>query len=227
MPDVRRSFQALIRVFSTPCRERVRTNAKNEHARHKAGHVANRRKIRPASLEVIGRAHISGAFDRRFRRDSRKQECIMIGAELVVPVAISDVAIPDARLSPENLRRIDAQANVFENFGLGFVVVKGAAGTEAADSEAVRPRNARTLRADDVGDIDDMSGIRPRAENATEWQIVESFQPPRPFEFAVAAIRANTAGAGVEIRGAGAAKAASGSIDNTKARGSATIERIK
>src|ERR1700733_1079950 len=92
-------------------------------------------RLERVSLEVIGRAHISGAFDRRFRGDSRKQRGVMVGAELVVPVAIANISVPDAWLAPENLRRIQTKTNVFEDFGLGFVVVQGARTHEAESAE--------------------------------------------------------------------------------------------
>src|ERR1700733_3894577 len=71
--------------------------------------------VEPRSLEVIGRAHVSSAFDRGLRRDVGEQEGVMVGAELVVPVPIADKRIPDTRLAPEHFRGVKREARVFQN----------------------------------------------------------------------------------------------------------------
>src|SRR5262249_35144522 len=80
-------------------------------------------------FEVIGRADIGGAFDRASGcaperaqlRTTRVREVAagVIGAELVVPVAVADLAIPDTGLAPPPLRDVDSQPVVGEDFRFG------------------------------------------------------------------------------------------------------------
>src|SRR6516165_9468648 len=92
-------------------------------------------------LEVIARADVGRAFDRRSRSDRREQRGVMIGAELVIPVSITDVGVPNSLLTPEHLRRIKGEANVLKHFRLSLVVVERAGRAEAADRYAVYGRN--------------------------------------------------------------------------------------
>src|SRR5258708_7129050 len=112
----------------------------------------------------------------------------MVGAELVGPVAIADIGVPDSRLGPEDFRRVEREPNVLEDLSLGLVVVKRTSGTKAANREAVCQRNAGALRAAHVQDVDDTERIRPSAEEGQGYG-VEDFEIPIPFEIAVAAER--------------------------------------
>jgi hypothetical protein len=49
------------------------------------------------SLEVIRRSDKSRAFDGGSGREVSEQRCIMIGAELVVPVLVARIDVPDER----------------------------------------------------------------------------------------------------------------------------------
>src|ERR1700722_13064825 len=119
MPDARRDLQALCPAMAAP---------KNKHARHKAGHVADQIAFGSVLFEVIGGADVGGAFDRAAggaersattsRSRTREQRRIMVGAELIIPVPEADIGVPDARLAPEYLRRIERQPGVFEDFRL-------------------------------------------------------------------------------------------------------------
>src|SRR5580700_10924522 len=143
----------------------------------------------------------------------------MVGAELVVPVSIADIGVPDARLGPEHFRRIEAQTNVLEHFGLGFVVVEAANRAEAADRQAIRVGNAGALRAADVGNVDDAEWIGPAAKDAAQRDGVKDFDIPIPFEVAVAAER-SAADAGA------AAKASSRALGIAEAGRSAGVELV-
>src|ERR1700722_11227202 len=70
--------------------------------------------------EVIGGAEEGGAFDRGVGCEHRERTGIVIGAELVRPVAVADEAFPQAGLVPVHLADVENQAVFREHFGLGL-----------------------------------------------------------------------------------------------------------
>src|SRR5579862_339795 len=134
-------------------------------------------------LEVISTSYVRRAFNRRSRGNLRKQRCFVVGSELVVPISVADVRVPDARLAPEYLRGIEGQPPIFEDFGLRFVIVEGASRAAAAECCAVRSRNPGALWTGHVENIDDGDGrSRNRLGNEAE-------QLPGPLEVTVSAER--------------------------------------
>jgi hypothetical protein len=95
------------------CRRRVchTPPSKTTNARLLAGHwVCVVMVVGGSVCEVIGGAEESGAFDRGVRREDGEHTGVVIGAELVGPVAVSDEALPQAGLAPVHLADVEDEA---------------------------------------------------------------------------------------------------------------------
>src|ERR1700722_13657097 len=122
------------------------------------------------SFPVVGRTNESGALDRGVRGKVCEQPGIVICAELVLPIAVAHVSLPNAGVAPVELADVQRQPVFRENFCLGFVAAWIAADIRrrvAPPRSRLEHRSISLRYASALGEVDGREaapGHRPREE---------------------------------------------------------------